>query len=136
LSRDVLLKRSTPTVLCDIYSLGVIFCELCHSLGGTWMERNEMACNIRKGIFPSKLKKPGWKKQRQTMKKMTQEQASQRPSANHMVQSALFLTQEQEIEKLRKRVKVLLEMNNNLRRQLKKESAHRNKIRLSANGNA
>ncbi|XP_009068441.1 PREDICTED: eukaryotic translation initiation factor 2-alpha kinase 1, partial [Acanthisitta chloris] len=105
----------------DMYSVGVILLELFHPFG-TEMERTEVLTHLRNGQIPDTFYKT-WPTQAKYVKLLTSQGATERPSAAQLRESELFHTtehvisnlqqkvreQEEEIEKLRERIRLLSE---------------------------
>ncbi|KFU93878.1 Eukaryotic translation initiation factor 2-alpha kinase 1, partial [Chaetura pelagica] len=103
----------------DMYSLGVILLELFQPFG-TEMERTEVLMHLRKGQIPHSFSKK-WPVQAKYIKLLTSQRSTERPTAAQLRESELFHTtehvisnlqqkvrqQEEEIEKLRERIRLL-----------------------------
>ncbi|NXN95558.1 E2AK1 kinase, partial [Rhinopomastus cyanomelas] len=103
----------------DMYSVGVILLELFQPFG-TEMERTEVLMHLRNGHIPHTFYKK-WPVQAKCVKLLTSQQPTERPSAAQLRESELFHStehvistlqqkvrqQEEEIEKLRERVRLL-----------------------------
>ncbi|XP_069066258.1 eukaryotic translation initiation factor 2-alpha kinase 1 isoform X2 [Pleurodeles waltl] len=104
----------------DMYSVGMILLELFQPFG-TEMERNEVLTALRNGHVPVAFNEQ-WPVQTKYVKLLTSTLSSQRPSAAHILESELFhntenvinnlqkkvVQQEEEIEKLKERIQLLL----------------------------
>ncbi|NXA52248.1 E2AK1 kinase, partial [Nothocercus julius] len=105
----------------DMYSLGVILLELFQPFG-TEMERTEILMHLRNDHIPNSFYKK-WPIQAKYVKLLTSKIPSQRPTAAQLRESELFHTaehvicdlqqkvrqQEEEIEKLKERIRLLSE---------------------------
>ncbi|NXA07103.1 E2AK1 kinase, partial [Sapayoa aenigma] len=105
----------------DMYSMGVILLELFQPFG-TEMERTEVLTHLRNGQIPHTFYKQ-WPTQAKYVKLLTSQRSTDRPSAAQLWESELFHTtehvisnlqqkvrqQEEEIEKLRERIRLLSE---------------------------
>ncbi|NXL58890.1 E2AK1 kinase, partial [Chordeiles acutipennis] len=105
----------------DMYSMGVILLELFQPFG-TEMERTEVLTHLRKGQIPHTFYKE-WPVQAKYIKLLTSQTSTERPTAAQLRESELFHTtehvisnlqqkvrqQEEEIEKLRERIRLLSE---------------------------
>ncbi|NXN22102.1 E2AK1 kinase, partial [Nycticryphes semicollaris] len=105
----------------DMYSMGVILLELFQPFG-TEMERTEVLTQLRNGQIPHTFYKK-WPVQAKYVKLLTSQRSTERPTAAQLRESELFHTtehvisnlqqkvrqQEEEIEKLRERVRLLSE---------------------------
>ncbi|XP_075292859.1 eukaryotic translation initiation factor 2-alpha kinase 1 [Opisthocomus hoazin] len=105
----------------DMYSMGVILLELFQPFG-TEMERTEVLTHLRNGQIPHTFYKK-WPVQAKYVKLLTSHRSTDRPTAAQLRESELFHTtehvisnlqqkvrqQEEEIEKLRERVRLLSE---------------------------
>ncbi|KQL61537.1 eukaryotic translation initiation factor 2-alpha kinase 1 [Amazona aestiva] len=105
----------------DMYSMGVILLELFQPFG-TEMERTEVLTCLRNGQIPHTFYKK-WPIQAKYVKLLTSQSATERPTAAQLRESELFHTtehvisnlqqkvrqQEEEIEKLRERIRLLSE---------------------------
>ncbi|NXF01139.1 E2AK1 kinase, partial [Smithornis capensis] len=105
----------------DMYSMGVILLELFQPFG-TEMERTEVLTRLRNGQIPHTFYKQ-WPTQAKYVKLLTSQRATDRPTAAQLWESELFHTteqvisnlqekvrqQEEEIEKLRERIRLLSE---------------------------
>ncbi|NXJ67361.1 E2AK1 kinase, partial [Rostratula benghalensis] len=105
----------------DMYSVGVILLELFQPFG-TEMERTEVLTQLRNGQIPHTFYKK-WPVQAKYVKLLTSQRSTERPTAAQLRESELFHTtehvisnlqqkvrqQEEEIEKLRERVRLLSE---------------------------
>ncbi|XP_064317786.1 eukaryotic translation initiation factor 2-alpha kinase 1 isoform X1 [Phalacrocorax carbo] len=105
----------------DMYSMGVILLELFQPFG-TEMERMEVLTHLRSGQIPHTFYKK-WPVQAKYVKLLTSQRSSERPTAAQLRESELFHTtehvisnlqqkvrqQEEEIEKLRERIRLLSE---------------------------
>ncbi|NXY21817.1 E2AK1 kinase, partial [Atrichornis clamosus] len=105
----------------DMYSMGVILLELFQPFG-TEMERAEVLTQLRNGQIPHTFYKT-WPTQAKYIKLLTSQRPTERPTAAQLRDSELFHTtdqvisnlqqkvrqQEEEIEKLRERIKLLSE---------------------------
>ncbi|NXW50744.1 E2AK1 kinase, partial [Nyctiprogne leucopyga] len=105
----------------DMYSMGVILLELFQPFG-TEMERTEVLTHLRKGQIPHTFYKE-WPVQAKYVKLLTSQRSPERPTAAQLRESELFHTtehvisnlqqkvrqQEEEIEKLRERIRLLSE---------------------------
>ncbi|NWI14314.1 E2AK1 kinase, partial [Crypturellus soui] len=105
----------------DMYSMGVILLELFQPFG-TEMERTEVLMHLRNDHIPSSFYKK-WPIQAKYVKLLTSKTPSQRPTAAQLRESELFHTaehvicnlqqkvrqQEEEIEKLKERIRLLSE---------------------------
>ncbi|XP_028941276.1 eukaryotic translation initiation factor 2-alpha kinase 1, partial [Antrostomus carolinensis] len=105
----------------DMYSMGVILLELFQPFG-TEMERTEVLTHLRKGQIPHTFYKE-WPIQAKYVKLLTSQRSTERPTAAQLRESELFHTtehvisnlqqkvrqQEEEIEKLRERIRLLSE---------------------------
>ncbi|KAJ7410749.1 eukaryotic translation initiation factor 2-alpha kinase 1 isoform X1 [Willisornis vidua] len=105
----------------DMYSMGVILLELFQPFG-TEMERMEVLTHLRNGQIPHTFYKQ-WPTQAKYVKLLTSQSSTERPTAAQLRDSELFHTtehvisnlqqkvrqQEEEIEKLRERIRVLSE---------------------------
>ncbi|KAG6924564.1 eukaryotic translation initiation factor 2 alpha kinase 1 [Chelydra serpentina] len=103
----------------DMYSVGVILLELFQPFG-TEMERTKVLTSLRNGHVPSSFSNK-WPVQTKYVKLLTSEVSSQRPTAAQLLESELFhntenvicslqqkvMQQEEEIEKLREKIKLL-----------------------------
>ncbi|XP_075755619.1 eukaryotic translation initiation factor 2-alpha kinase 1 isoform X3 [Pelodiscus sinensis] len=103
----------------DMYSVGVILLELFHPFG-TEMERTKILTSLRNGHVPGSFKNK-WPVQYKYVKLLTSEVSSQRPTAAQLLESELFnntetvicslqqkvMQQEEEIEKLKEKIKLL-----------------------------
>ncbi|XP_075021297.1 eukaryotic translation initiation factor 2-alpha kinase 1 isoform X2 [Calonectris borealis] len=103
----------------DMYSMGVILLELFQPFG-TEMERTEVLTHLRNGQIPHTFYKK-WPVQAKYVKLLTSQRATERPTAAQLRESELFHTtehvisnlqqkvrqQEEEIEKLRERIRLL-----------------------------
>lgn len=104
----------------DMYSVGMVLLELFQPFG-TEMERNEVLTALRNGQVPAAFNEK-WPVQSKYVKLLTSTVSSQRPSAAHLLESELFhntenvinnlqkkvVQQEEEIEKLKERIQLLL----------------------------
>ncbi|NXH21029.1 E2AK1 kinase, partial [Bucco capensis] len=105
----------------DMYSMGVILLELFQPFG-TEMERTEVLTHLRNGQIPHTFYKK-WPIQAKYVKLLTSKRSTERPTAAQLRESELFHTtehvisnlqqkvrqQEEEIERLRERVRLLSE---------------------------
>ncbi|NXG01544.1 E2AK1 kinase, partial [Sakesphorus luctuosus] len=105
----------------DMYSMGVILLELFQPFG-TEMERMEVLTHLRNGQIPHTFYKQ-WPTQAKYVKLLTSQSSTERPTAAQLRESELFHTtehvisnlqqkvrqQEEEIEKLRERIRLLSE---------------------------
>ncbi|NWU78965.1 E2AK1 kinase, partial [Onychorhynchus coronatus] len=105
----------------DMYSMGVILLELLQPFG-TEMERTEVLTHLRSGQIPPAFSKQ-WPTQAKYVKLLTSQSSTDRPTAAQLRDSELFHTtehvisnlqqkvrqQEEEIEKLRERIRLLSE---------------------------
>ncbi|NXV81923.1 E2AK1 kinase, partial [Atlantisia rogersi] len=105
----------------DMYSMGVILLELFQPFG-TEMERTEVLTHLRTGRIPQAFCKQ-WPVQAKYIQLLTSQSSSERPTAAQLRESELFHTtehvisnlqqkvrqQEEEIEKLRERIRLLSE---------------------------
>ncbi|NXN35982.1 E2AK1 kinase, partial [Rhinoptilus africanus] len=105
----------------DMYSMGVILLELFQPFG-TEMERTEVLTHLRNGQIPHTFYKK-WPIQAKYVKLLTSQRSIERPTAAQLRESELFHTtehvisnlqqkvrqQEEEIEKLRERIRLLSE---------------------------
>ncbi|NWI85751.1 E2AK1 kinase, partial [Pitta sordida] len=105
----------------DMYSMGVILLELFQPFG-TEMERTEVLTQLRNGQIPHTFYKQ-WPTQAKYVKLLTSPRSADRPTAAQLWESELFHTtehvisnlqqkvrqQEEEIEKLRERIRLLSE---------------------------
>ncbi|PKU43249.1 hypothetical protein llap_6448 [Limosa lapponica baueri] len=105
----------------DMYSMGVILLELFQPFG-TEMERTEVLTQLRNGQIPHTFYKK-WPVQAKYVKLLTSQRSTERPTAAQLRESELFHTtehvisslqqkvrqQEEEIEKLRERIRLLSE---------------------------
>ncbi|XP_010114512.1 PREDICTED: eukaryotic translation initiation factor 2-alpha kinase 1, partial [Chlamydotis macqueenii] len=105
----------------DMYSMGVILLELFQPFG-TEMERTEVLTHLRNGQIPHTFYKK-WPVQAKYVKLLTSQRSTERPTAAQLRESELFHTtehvifnlqqkvrqQEEEIEKLRERIRLLSE---------------------------
>ncbi|KAJ7401397.1 eukaryotic translation initiation factor 2 alpha kinase 1 [Pitangus sulphuratus] len=105
----------------DMYSMGVILLELFQPFG-TEMERTVVLTHLRTGQIPQTFSKQ-WPTQAKYVKLLTSESSTDRPTAAQLRDSELFHTpehvisnlqqkvrqQEEEIEKLRERIRLLSE---------------------------
>ncbi|NXW53288.1 E2AK1 kinase, partial [Eurystomus gularis] len=105
----------------DMYSMGVILLELFQPFG-TEMERTEVLTHLRNGQIPHTFYKK-WPVQAKYVKLLTSWRSTERPSAAQLRESELFHStehvisnlqlkvrqQEEEIEKLRERIRLLSE---------------------------
>ncbi|NXW28968.1 E2AK1 kinase, partial [Phaetusa simplex] len=105
----------------DMYSMGVILLELFQPFG-TEMERTEVLTHLRNGRIPHTFYKK-WPIQAKYIKLLTSQRSIERPTAAQLRESELFHTtehvisnlqqkvrqQEEEIEKLRERIRLLSE---------------------------
>ncbi|NXE03519.1 E2AK1 kinase, partial [Lophotis ruficrista] len=105
----------------DMYSMGVILLELFQPFG-TEMERTEVLTHLRNGQIPHTFYKK-WPIQAKYVKLLTSQRSTERPTAAQLRESELFHTtehvifnlqqkvrqQEEEIEKLRERIRLLSE---------------------------
>ncbi|NXS60303.1 E2AK1 kinase, partial [Brachypteracias leptosomus] len=105
----------------DMYSMGVILLELFQPFG-TEMERTEVLTQLRNGQIPQTFYKK-WPVQAKYVKLLTSWRSTERPSAAQLCESELFHStehvisnlqqkvrqQEEEIEKLRERIRLLSE---------------------------
>ncbi|NWH67909.1 E2AK1 kinase, partial [Geococcyx californianus] len=105
----------------DMYSVGVILLELFQPFG-TEMERTKVLTHLRNGQIPHTFYKK-WPVQAKYVKLLTSQRCTDRPTAVQLRESELFHTtdhvisnlqqkvrqQEEEIEKLRERIKLLSE---------------------------
>ncbi|NWU32308.1 E2AK1 kinase, partial [Dyaphorophyia castanea] len=105
----------------DMYSMGVILLELFQPFG-TEMERTEVLTHLRTGQIPHTFYKK-WPTQAKYVKLLTSPRAAERPTAAQLRDSELFHStdqvisnlqqkvrqQEEEIEKLRERIRLLSE---------------------------
>ncbi|NXX37812.1 E2AK1 kinase, partial [Tricholaema leucomelas] len=105
----------------DMYSMGVILLELFQPFG-TEMERTEVLTHLRNGQIPHTFYKT-WPIQAKYVKLLTSQSSTERPTAAQLRDSELFHTtehvisslqekvrqQEEEIEKLRERIRLLSE---------------------------
>ncbi|NXG59969.1 E2AK1 kinase, partial [Hemiprocne comata] len=103
----------------DMYSMGVILLELFQPFG-TEMERTEVLMHLRNGQIPHTFYKK-WPVQAKYIKLLTSQRSTERPTAAQLRESELFHStehvisnlqqkvrqQEEEIEKLRERVRLL-----------------------------
>ncbi|NWS71399.1 E2AK1 kinase, partial [Crotophaga sulcirostris] len=108
----------------DIYSMGVILLELFQPFG-TEMERTKVLTHLRNGQIPHTFYKK-WPVQAKYVKLLTSQRSKDRPTAAQLRESELFHTtdhvisnlqqkvrqQEEEIEKLRERIRLLSEEQN------------------------
>uniref|UniRef100_A0A8D0GCS7 Eukaryotic translation initiation factor 2-alpha kinase 1 n=1 Tax=Sphenodon punctatus TaxID=8508 RepID=A0A8D0GCS7_SPHPU len=113
------LKGSHYDFKSDMYSVGVILLELLQPFG-TEMERTQVLTGLRNGHVPGPFSRK-WPVQTKYIKLLTSKVSSQRPSAAQLLQSELFhnsenvicnlqqkvMQQEQEIEKLKEKIKLL-----------------------------
>ncbi|NXU90558.1 E2AK1 kinase, partial [Xiphorhynchus elegans] len=112
----------------DMYSMGVILLELFQPFG-TEMERTEVLTHLRSGQIPHAFSKQ-WPTQAKYVRLLTSQSSTERPTAAQLRDSELFHTtehvisnlqqkvrqQEEEIEKLRERIRLLSEeQNENMR---------------------
>ncbi|NXW93799.1 E2AK1 kinase, partial [Alopecoenas beccarii] len=105
----------------DMYSMGVILLELFQPFG-TEMERTEVLTHLRNGQIPHAFYKK-WPVQAKYVKLLTSQRSAERPTAAQLRESELFHTtehvisnlqqkvrqQEEEIEKLKERIRLLSE---------------------------
>ncbi|NWU95484.1 E2AK1 kinase, partial [Upupa epops] len=105
----------------DMYSMGVILLELFQPFG-TEMERTEVLTHLRTGHIPHTFYKK-WPVQAKYVKLLTSQRSTERPTAAQLRESELFHStehvistlqqkvrqQEEEIEKLRERIRLLSE---------------------------
>ncbi|NWS51565.1 E2AK1 kinase, partial [Chunga burmeisteri] len=112
----------------DMYSMGVILLELFQPFG-TEMERTEVLTHLRNGQIPHTFYKK-WPIQAKYVKLLTSQRSTERPTAAQLCESELFHTtehvisnlqqkvrqQEEEIEKLRERIRLLSEEQDEHRR--------------------
>ncbi|XP_035745116.1 eukaryotic translation initiation factor 2-alpha kinase 1, partial [Egretta garzetta] len=105
----------------DMYSMGVILLELFQPFG-TEMERAKVLTHLRNGQIPHTFYKK-WPIQAKYVKLLTSQRSTERPTAAQLRESELFHTaehvisnlqqkvrqQEEEIEKLRERIRLLSE---------------------------
>ncbi|KAM6407574.1 eukaryotic translation initiation factor 2-alpha kinase 1 isoform 1-T1 [Rhynochetos jubatus] len=105
----------------DMYSMGVILLELFQPFG-TEMERTEVLIHLRNGQIPHTFYQK-WPVQAKYVKLLTSQRPAERPTAAQLHESELFHTtehvisnlqqkvrqQEEEIEKLRERIRLLSE---------------------------
>ncbi|NWR68159.1 E2AK1 kinase, partial [Bucorvus abyssinicus] len=105
----------------DMYSMGVILLELFQPFG-TEMERTEVLTRLRNGQIPHSFYKK-WPIQAKYVKLLTSQRSTERPTAAQLRESELFHStehvisnlqqkvrqQEEEIEKLRERIRLLSE---------------------------
>ncbi|NWX07877.1 E2AK1 kinase, partial [Caloenas nicobarica] len=105
----------------DMYSMGVILLELFQPFG-TEMERTEVLTHLRNGQIPHAFYKK-WPVQAKYVKLLTSQRSTERPAAAQLRESELFHTtehvisnlqqkvrqQEEEIEKLKERIRLLSE---------------------------
>ncbi|NXX19837.1 E2AK1 kinase, partial [Podargus strigoides] len=105
----------------DMYSMGVILLELFQPFG-TEMERTVVLTHLRNGQIPHSFYKK-WPVQAKYVKLLTSQRSTERPTAAQLRESELFHTtehvisnlqqkvrqQEEEIEKLRERIRLLSE---------------------------
>ncbi|KAF1397844.1 Eukaryotic translation initiation factor 2-alpha kinase 1, partial [Spheniscus humboldti] len=105
----------------DMYSMGVILLELFQPFG-TEMERTEVLAHLRNGQIPHTFYKK-WPIQAKYVKLLTSQRSTERPTAAQLRDSELFHTtehvisnlqqkvrqQEEEIKKLRERIRLLSE---------------------------
>ncbi|KAM6114238.1 eukaryotic translation initiation factor 2-alpha kinase 1 [Pterocles gutturalis] len=105
----------------DMYSMGVILLELFQPFG-TEMERTKVLTHLRNGQIPHTFCKK-WPVQAKYVKLLTSQRSTERPTAAQLRESELFHTtehvisnlqqkvrqQEEEIEKLRERIRLLSE---------------------------
>ncbi|KAM6078014.1 eukaryotic translation initiation factor 2-alpha kinase 1 [Theristicus caerulescens] len=105
----------------DMYSMGVILLELFQPFG-TEMERTQVLTHLRNGQIPHTFYKK-WPIQAKYVKLLTSQRSTERPTAAQLRESELFHTtehvishlqqkvrqQEEEIEKLRERIRLLSE---------------------------
>ncbi|XP_010184453.1 PREDICTED: eukaryotic translation initiation factor 2-alpha kinase 1 [Mesitornis unicolor] len=105
----------------DMYSMGVILLELFQPFG-TEMERTKVLTHLRNGQIPHTFSKK-WPIQAKYVKLLTSQRSTERPTAAQLRESELFHTtehvisdlqqkvrqQEEEIEKLRERIRLLSE---------------------------
>ncbi|NXJ89082.1 E2AK1 kinase, partial [Corythaixoides concolor] len=112
----------------DMYSMGVILLELFQPFG-TEMERMEVLTRLRNGEIPHTFYKK-WPIQAKYVKLLTSQVSTERPTAAQLRESELFHTtehvisnlqqkvrqQEEEIEKLRERIRLLSEEQDEHRR--------------------
>ncbi|NXN09813.1 E2AK1 kinase, partial [Indicator maculatus] len=105
----------------DMYSMGVILLELFQPFG-TEMERTEVLTRLRNGQIPHTFYKK-WPIQAKYIKLLTSQSSTERPTAAQLRDSELFHTpehvisslqqkvrqQEEEIDKLRERIRLLSE---------------------------
>ncbi|NWX15891.1 E2AK1 kinase, partial [Aegotheles bennettii] len=105
----------------DMYSMGVILLELFQPFG-TEMERTEVLMHLRNGQIPPAFYKK-WPVQAKYIKLLTSHRSTERPTAAQLRESELFHStehvisnlqekvrqQEEEIEKLRERIRLLSE---------------------------
>ncbi|KFO12651.1 Eukaryotic translation initiation factor 2-alpha kinase 1, partial [Balearica regulorum gibbericeps] len=103
----------------DMYSMGVILLELFQPFG-TEMERTEVLTHLRNGHIPHTFYKK-WPIQAKYVKLLTSQRSTERPTAAQLRESELFHStehvisnlqqkvrqQEEEIEKLRERIRLL-----------------------------
>ncbi|XP_067162725.1 eukaryotic translation initiation factor 2-alpha kinase 1 isoform X1 [Apteryx mantelli] len=109
----------------DMYSMGVILLELFQPFG-TEMERTEVLMHLRNDHIPNTFYKK-WPVQAKYVKLLTSKISSQRPTAAQLRESELFHTtehvicnlqqrvrqQEEEIEKLKEKIRLLSEEQDN-----------------------
>ncbi|NWR73453.1 E2AK1 kinase, partial [Centropus unirufus] len=105
----------------DMYSMGVVLLELFQPFG-TEMERTKVLTYLRNGQIPHTFYKK-WPVQAKYVKLLTSQRSTERPTAAQLRESELFHTtehvisnlqqkvreQEEEIEKLRERIRLLSE---------------------------
>ncbi|XP_067650772.1 eukaryotic translation initiation factor 2-alpha kinase 1-like [Haliotis asinina] len=87
---------------CDIFSLGVILFEQ-YNRFVTEMERHEAITSLKKGEIPEGFSQH-WSGQAKAVLKMTHTEPLERPSAKDLLTSDLFLTKDQMIHNLQKKV--------------------------------
>ncbi|KAL8589958.1 hypothetical protein ACOMHN_024045 [Nucella lapillus] len=87
---------------CDMYSLGVILCEMCH-LFKTEMERLKTIEEVRQRRLPDHFCRH-WPNQTEAVRLLTSEIPAERPSTQKLLSSQLFLTSEQRIQGLQSTV--------------------------------
>ncbi|XP_046576251.1 eukaryotic translation initiation factor 2-alpha kinase 1-like isoform X2 [Haliotis rubra] len=96
------LKRCMYDNKCDIFSLGVILFEQ-YNRFVTEMERHEAITSLKKGDIPDVFSQH-WPGQAKAVFKMTHTEPPERPSAKDLLTSDLFLTKEQIIHNLQRKV--------------------------------
>ncbi|KAK6185308.1 hypothetical protein SNE40_007570 [Patella caerulea] len=101
----------------DIYSIGVILFEV-FNVFNTEMERHRSITGLRDGCYPQILHSY-WPDVWDAIMKMTNTIAQERPTANSLLDSQLFLTKDQMIASLQKQLREKCDYITQLEKQLK-----------------